>query len=323
MVAELRDRGIGFLTPREPGTTTPGGRLVFHVFAALAEFIRELIVIGTNEGLAAARGRVGGRPSVATEEVIKAARDLLPDPGRSITSIAKLLGVSPGTLYNHIPDLRELRAGTVPRQLEASSKWPNPSKINLSGTFCTATTHTRRGPWVQGNRSLFSGNSRVGPCVSAWRIRGFGGNLGVGCEAAGFGCDLGIDLVHGSAVFEDVVLVVEFGEALGQEQLMSVALVNPEGELPRCELSGEHAACEGSRGGFLTRLAADRIEGEAEFVECCGKQVVDVVVRFGARAGGEDAKAGGVESGDERITGGVHDIARADFPHAPEGGMVL
>ncbi|WP_084258530.1 hypothetical protein [Microtetraspora malaysiensis] len=43
----------------------------------------------------------------------------LPDPGRSITSIAKLLGVSPGTLYNHIPDLRELRAGAVPRQLEA------------------------------------------------------------------------------------------------------------------------------------------------------------------------------------------------------------
>lgn len=99
-------------------------KLVFHVFAALAEFIRELIVIGTNEGLTAARerGRVGGRPSVATEEVIRAARDLLPDPGRSITSIAKLLGVSPGTLYNHIPDLRELRAGAVPRQLEAPKR---------------------------------------------------------------------------------------------------------------------------------------------------------------------------------------------------------
>ncbi|MFI6209205.1 recombinase family protein [Streptomyces sp. NPDC051041] len=105
-------------------TTTSGGRLVFHVFAALAEFIRELIVIGTNEGLAAARahGRVGGRPSVATEEVIRAARDLLPDPGRSITSIAKLLGVSPGTLYNHIPDLRELRTSAVPRQLQALAK---------------------------------------------------------------------------------------------------------------------------------------------------------------------------------------------------------
>ncbi|MYQ40724.1 recombinase family protein [Streptomyces sp. SID4921] len=110
MVAELRERGIGFTSLHENlDTTTPCGRLVFHVFAALAEFIRELIVIGTNDGLAAARtrGRGGGRPSVATEEVIRTARDLLPDPGRSITSIAKLLGVSPDTLYNHIPDLRE------------------------------------------------------------------------------------------------------------------------------------------------------------------------------------------------------------------------
>ncbi|MFF4147736.1 recombinase family protein [Streptomyces sp. NPDC001698] len=125
MVAELRERGVGFTSLHENlDTTTPGGRLVFHAFAALAEFIRELIVIGTNEGLAAARarGRVGGRPSVATEEVIRAARDLLPDPGRSITSIAKLLGVSPGTLYNHIPDLQELRAGAVPRQLEAPTR---------------------------------------------------------------------------------------------------------------------------------------------------------------------------------------------------------
>ncbi|MEV6162229.1 hypothetical protein AB0L71_09905 [Streptomyces sp. NPDC052052] len=57
--------------------------------------VRELIVIGTNEGLAAARSRVAGRPTVVTEEVVKAARNLLPDPARSITSIARLLGVSP------------------------------------------------------------------------------------------------------------------------------------------------------------------------------------------------------------------------------------
>ncbi|MGK7235567.1 recombinase family protein [Streptomyces hygroscopicus] len=97
MVAELRERGIGFTSLHgNLDTTTPGGRIVSHVCAALAEFIRELIVIGTKEGLAAARarGRVGGRPSVATEEIIRAARDLLPDPGRSITSIAKLLGVA-------------------------------------------------------------------------------------------------------------------------------------------------------------------------------------------------------------------------------------
>lgn len=47
---------------------------------------------------------------------------MLPNPEHSITSIAKLLGVSPSTLYNHIPDLRELRTGTVPRQLGAPGK---------------------------------------------------------------------------------------------------------------------------------------------------------------------------------------------------------
>jgi DNA invertase Pin-like site-specific DNA recombinase len=113
MVAALRDRGIGFTSLHERlDTTTPGGRLIFHVFAALAEFIRELIVQGTNEGLAAARarGRVGGRPTVMTPELLRAARDMLPNPDNSVETIAKLLGVSVGTLYNHIPDLKELRA---------------------------------------------------------------------------------------------------------------------------------------------------------------------------------------------------------------------
>ncbi|MEU0156911.1 recombinase family protein [Micromonospora fulviviridis] len=112
-VGELRGRGVGFTSLHENlDTTTPGGRLVFHVFAALAEFIRELIVSGTREGLAAARarGRIGGRPTVMNADLIRAARDMLPNPDASVTSIAKLLGVSPGTLYNHIPDLRELRA---------------------------------------------------------------------------------------------------------------------------------------------------------------------------------------------------------------------
>ena len=68
IVTTLRRQGIGFTSLHETlDTTTPGGRLVFHVFAALAEFIRELIVQGTNEGLAAARARgrasAGRRPS--------------------------------------------------------------------------------------------------------------------------------------------------------------------------------------------------------------------------------------------------------------------
>ncbi|MFB8170317.1 recombinase family protein [Kitasatospora purpeofusca] len=125
MVGELRKRGIGFTSLHERlDTTTPGGRLVFHVFAALAEFIRELIVSGAREGRAAARarGKVGGRPTVINADIIRAARDMLPNPERSITSIAELLGVSPGTLYNHIPGLQELRTGRVPSQLEAGTR---------------------------------------------------------------------------------------------------------------------------------------------------------------------------------------------------------
>ncbi|MFD3788746.1 recombinase family protein [Streptomyces cyaneofuscatus] len=125
MVAELRKRQIGFTSLHENlDTTTPGGRLIFHVFAALAEFIRELIVSGTNKGLAAARarGRVGGRPTVVTNDILRAARDLLPNPENSIETIAALLGVSVGTLYNHIPDLKELRTSRVPAQLEGSTR---------------------------------------------------------------------------------------------------------------------------------------------------------------------------------------------------------
>ncbi|MGW9135184.1 recombinase family protein [Streptomyces sp. NPDC055681] len=109
-------------------TTTSGGRLIFHVFAALAEFIRALIVADTNEGLAAgrARGRTGGRPIVVNEDLIRAARDMLPDPANSVTTIAKILGDSVGTLFNHIPELKELRDSRVPRQLEGTSQ-PSPT----------------------------------------------------------------------------------------------------------------------------------------------------------------------------------------------------
>jgi DNA invertase Pin-like site-specific DNA recombinase len=103
MVAELRRREVGFRSLHEQlDTTTPGGRLVFHVFAALAEFIRELIVEGTREGLdaARARGRVGGRPPVMTPEKIAAAQSLLPE--HSISAIARMVGVSRGTLYAHM-----------------------------------------------------------------------------------------------------------------------------------------------------------------------------------------------------------------------------
>lgn len=114
IVGGLRKRGIGFTSLHESlDTTTPGGRLVFHVFAALAEFIRELIVQGTHEGLAAARARGEriGRPPAMNEEQIRHARSMLADPEASIASIAKLLGVSRTTLYKYVP---ELKAGHRP-----------------------------------------------------------------------------------------------------------------------------------------------------------------------------------------------------------------
>lgn len=108
VVTGLRKRGIGFRSLHEAlDTTTPGGRLVFHVFAALAEFIRELIVDGTNEGLAAARARGQrlGRPPAMNAEQIRQARAMLTRPEESVSSIARLLGVSRSTLYKHVPEI--------------------------------------------------------------------------------------------------------------------------------------------------------------------------------------------------------------------------
>jgi DNA invertase Pin-like site-specific DNA recombinase len=114
LVADLRRRGVGFKSLHEAlDTTTPGGRLVFHVFAALAEFIRELIVEGTHEGLDAARARGVrlGRPPALTVEQIRFARDLLTRPENTVTSIAKLLDVSRNTIYKYLP---EIHAGPTP-----------------------------------------------------------------------------------------------------------------------------------------------------------------------------------------------------------------
>jgi DNA invertase Pin-like site-specific DNA recombinase len=89
-------------------TTTAQGRLVFHMFGALAEFERSLIRERTRAGLAAARraGRTGGRPSKLTEDDLDIARALLANPDIGVTQIAHRLGVSPATLYRYIPAAR-------------------------------------------------------------------------------------------------------------------------------------------------------------------------------------------------------------------------
>lgn len=108
-VAMLEERGIGLRSLTEAiDTTTAGGRLVFHIFGSLAEFERGVIRERTKAGLSAARarGRVGGRPVKLTGDDLKAAKALLGDPTITVADVAKRLGVSPATLYRHLPAAR-------------------------------------------------------------------------------------------------------------------------------------------------------------------------------------------------------------------------
>ena len=104
-VNTLADRGIGLRSLTESiDTTSSGGKLVFHVFGALAEFERELIGERTRAGLAAARarGRVGGRPSVMTPDKIATARQMLDTGDYTVAAVAEVVGVSRASIYRHV-----------------------------------------------------------------------------------------------------------------------------------------------------------------------------------------------------------------------------
>jgi len=106
----LAKRGIAFESVTEAiDTTTAAGKLVFNIFASLAEFERHLISERTRAGLAAgrARGRMGGRPPALTPRQLREARLLLTDPDATVTAVAERYGVSRTTLYK---GLRELAA---------------------------------------------------------------------------------------------------------------------------------------------------------------------------------------------------------------------
>src|SRR4051794_13029294 len=101
-VTTLERRGGAFVSLTENiDTATPGGRLVFHLFGALAEFERDLIRERTLAGLASARarGKVGGRPTVWTPEKIKTARAMHNSGEHDVSAIARVLGVSRASVY--------------------------------------------------------------------------------------------------------------------------------------------------------------------------------------------------------------------------------
>lgn len=102
VVGEFESRGIAFRSLTEGiDTSTAGGKLVFHVFGALAEFERELIRERTRAGLAAARarGRNGGRPRKLSPEAVKIAKSMYEEKQHTLTTIASTLGCSRATVY--------------------------------------------------------------------------------------------------------------------------------------------------------------------------------------------------------------------------------
>ena len=121
-VAALAARGIGFKSLTEQiDTTTPGGKLVFHVFGALAEFERDLTRERTHAGLAAARarGRTGGRPKK------------LADP-KQLALARRLYAGRPDRRRHDLPHARDLAGDALPRSQVVASPRPKGGHLYAS-----------------------------------------------------------------------------------------------------------------------------------------------------------------------------------------------
>jgi DNA invertase Pin-like site-specific DNA recombinase len=104
-ITELNARGVGFKSLTENiDTTTSGGKLVFHIFGALAEFEREIIRERTQAGLASARsrGKVGGRPKALSARQVQILRNMAADPSLPVSDICKTLGIGRTTFYRYM-----------------------------------------------------------------------------------------------------------------------------------------------------------------------------------------------------------------------------
>ena len=113
-IENLKQRQVEFRSLTENiDTSSSGGKFMFHVFSALAEFERDLIRERTMAGLTAARarGRLGGRPKAMAAEKIKMAASLMKDASVSVKEICRNLKVSRTTLYRYIGPHGEIRQG--------------------------------------------------------------------------------------------------------------------------------------------------------------------------------------------------------------------
>lgn len=120
-MALLEERGIGFLSLKESmDTITSGGRMIFRIFGAFAQFERDLIKERTLAGLQTARaqGRRGGRPKALNDDQIQEAYQLYDDREHTVKQICEMLGISKPTLYSYL----RLRKGRVSQNKSATTQ---------------------------------------------------------------------------------------------------------------------------------------------------------------------------------------------------------
>ena len=108
-IKELNKKNIGFKSLQESiDTMTSGGKLIFHIFSALAEFERDIIIERTEAGLKAARarGRMGGRPALLNKRQISKLKQHYKDGNITVSEICKIFQVSRPTFYNYLKTKR-------------------------------------------------------------------------------------------------------------------------------------------------------------------------------------------------------------------------
>jgi DNA invertase Pin-like site-specific DNA recombinase len=132
LISELKERGVGFKSLQENLDTTSGtGKLIFHLFASLAEFERDLIRERTLAGLAAARarGRKGGRPRVLEPKQVALVRAMYQDKNNSVKDICATLKVGKSTFYRYINAGKPAAAAPAATVVEGVERVEEPAKV--------------------------------------------------------------------------------------------------------------------------------------------------------------------------------------------------